>query len=138
MKSTRKKILSWNSYLRLVNRLYRKINWKEEEFDAIVAINRGGNIIGTILSHKTRLQLDVINKDQVIGIRGKLLIVDEISDTGSTFLEVLSHVKPGTEYKTAALHIREHTKHKPDFYVSQSNHWVVYPYERVRIIKEKK
>jgi hypoxanthine phosphoribosyltransferase len=75
MKSTRKKILSWNNYLQLVNRLYRKINWKEEEFDAIVAINRGGNIIGTILSHKTRLQLDVINKDQVIGRRGKVLIV---------------------------------------------------------------
>src|SRR5208283_4126140 len=86
----RKKILSWKNYFRMVNRLFRKINWKEEEFDAIVAINRGGNIIGTILSHKTRLPLDVINKNQVIDRRGKVLVVDEISDSGNTILEVLS------------------------------------------------
>ena len=132
-----KRNLSWTTYHRMINRLYRKINWKVEEFDAIVAINRGGNIIGTMLSHKARLSLHVVSKEETIGVRGKVLIVDDISDTGSTFLKVISNLKSGTEYKTASLHIQPHTKHVPDFYVSKTKNWVVYPYERVKKHKKR-
>lgn len=124
--------LAWNYYFRLINKLYQKINWKEEEFDYIVAINRGGNIIGTILSHKTRLPLVVLDKEEVLDVRGKILILDDISDTGRTLLKVISNLQSGTSYKTATLHIQPHTHHKPNYYVSTTRVWVTYPYERVR------
>jgi len=131
-KSKTKKVMSWSTYLRLITRLYYKIDWEHEEFDTIVAINRGGNIIGTILSHRTRLPLEVIKKDHVLSLRGKVLIVDDISDTGSTLLHAISNLKSGTSYRTATLHIQPHTKHKPSYYVSTVRKWVVYPYENYR------
>jgi hypoxanthine phosphoribosyltransferase len=129
--STTKYNLAWSYYFRLINKLYQKINWDTEEFDYIVSINRGGNIIGTILSHKTRLPLIVMNKEEVPEVRGKILIVDDISDTGRTLLKVISNLKTGTSYKTATLHIQNHTHHRPDYYVSTVKQWIIYPYERV-------
>ena len=124
--------LAWDYYFRLINKLHQKINWDAEEFDYILAINRGGNIIGTILSHKTRLPLVVMDKEEVPGVRGKILIVDDISDTGSTLLHVISNLKSGTTYKTATLHVQPHTHHAPNYSVSAVRQWVVYPYERVQ------
>lgn len=131
-----KKNLTWTTYFRLINKLYNKIDWVKEEFDAIVGINRGGNIIGTLLSHKSRVHLEIINKEQVVNVRGKILIIDDIADTGVTLLKVMSNLKSGTIAKTATLHMQPHTKHKPDFYVSTVRHWVVYPYERVHKRKQ--
>jgi len=128
---TGKRNLSWSTYFRMINKLAQMIDWRREEFDTIISINRGGNIIGTILSHKTRLPLEIVKKGEVTKVRGKLLIVDDISDTGATLLEVISNLKSGTEHKIATLHIQPHTKMKPDYYVSVVRHWVVYPYERV-------
>lgn len=122
--------LTWNQYLKMIDNLYAMIDWEKEKFDTIVSINRGGNIIATILSHRTRLPLIVIRKEQVVDVRGKILIVDEISDTGSTFLKVIADLRSGTEYRTAALHMQEHTKHTPHFCVSKTSQWVVYPYEK--------
>jgi hypoxanthine phosphoribosyltransferase len=116
----------------MIVKLYKKINWDKEEFDAIVSINRGGNIIGTLLSHKTRLPLQVIHKGDVVDLRGKVLLVDDISDTGATLMKVISNLKTGTEFKIATLHMKASTRCKPDFCVSEVSHWVVYPYERVR------
>ena len=127
-----KRSLPWKRYLLLINKLYYAIDWVEEEFDAIVAISRGGNIIGTILSHRTRLPLEVIKKDHVLSFRGKVLIVDDIADTGSTLLHVISNLKSGTSYKTATLHAQPHSKHKPNYFVSTVRNWVVYPYEKFR------
>lgn len=124
--------LAWDYYFRLINKLHQKIDWDAEEFDYIVAINRGGNIIGTILSHKTRLPLVVMDKEEVPDVRGKLLIVDDISDTGRTLLKVISNLQTGTSYRTATLHVQPHTHQMPDFYVATTRAWVTYPYERVK------
>jgi len=127
-----KRYLSWKRYHGMINKLYEMIDWKSEEFDQIIAISRGGNIPGTILSHKTRLPLMVVHKGEVINVRGKLLIIDDISDTGSTLLKVISNLKLGTIYKIATLHMQPHTKLEPNYFVSITTKWVVYPYEKKR------
>ncbi len=123
--------LAWDYYFRLINKLHKKIDWDAEEFDYIVAINRGGNIIGTLLSHKTRLPLVVMDKEEVPDVRGKILIVDDISDTGRTLMKVISNLQSGTSYRTATLHVQPHTHQVPNYFVATTRVWVVYPYERV-------
>jgi hypoxanthine phosphoribosyltransferase len=124
--------INWSAYLKLIDTLFAKIPWEEENFDRIVAINRGGNIIGTILSHKTDIPLTIINASEELPDGcGKLLIIDEIADSGHTFLKVISRSDSNIKYKTATLHTKATSKVTPDFFVKQIKHWIVYPYENM-------
>ena len=62
-----------------------------------------------------------------------LLVVDDISDGGSTFDFVVGRIRQRTNYKvyTAAPYIKKDTKFIPDFYVTQfpKNEWIVFPFE---------
>jgi uncharacterized protein len=126
-----KQRVDWPSYLNLVEQLYNKINWKREKFQSIVAINRGGNIIGTILSHKTNLPLIILNKAGMIYEDKKFLVVDDIADTGST-LDNVYYLSQGKskDFKTAVLHRKPTTKVEPNYFVETTERWIVYPYER--------
>jgi hypoxanthine phosphoribosyltransferase len=139
-KKIEKQRIDWLSYLNLIYKLQNKIDWKKEQFKSIVAINRGGNIIGTILSHKTDLPLVVLNKGGIIYERGKFLVVDEIAHTGSTLANItyLSQGKSleyhplqyaNKDFKTATLHYRKESKAVPDYFVETVEKWIVYPYE---------
>jgi len=138
--NTDKEHLAWYSYLDLVEKLYKQINWKKENFRVIISINRGGNIIGTILSHKTGLPLVVLNKGGIIYEREKFLVVDDIADTGSTLANI-DYLAQGArldyhpsayankDYKTATLHCKKNSKVLPDYFVEETDKWIVYPYE---------
>lgn len=140
-KKIEKVYLDWSRYLKLVDMLADRIDWKKENFKSIVAINRGGNIIGTILSHKSNIPLIVLNKGGIIYEREKFLVVDEIAHTGST-LENISYLSQGAslkyhpqqyankDFKIATLHVRNESKVKPDYFVQVVKNWIVYPYEQ--------
>ena len=63
-----------------------------------------------------------------------LLVVDDISDGGSTFDFVVGRIRQRTNYKvyTAAPYIKTDTKFIPDFYVTEfpNDKWVVFPFEK--------
>lgn len=121
--------ISWKTYINDVQKLYKIIKSREDKFDNIIAINRGGNIIGTILSHKMRLPLKVIDKNEMVDLRGHLLIVEDISDSGKTFMNVINNLKEHISFKTAALYVKPDTRYFPNYYVREVSKWVVYPYE---------
>jgi hypoxanthine phosphoribosyltransferase len=62
-----------------------------------------------------------------------LLVIDDVSDGGSTFDFVTKRIRNRTNYKvyTAAPYIKKDTKFIPDFYVTEfpSNQWIVFPFE---------
>jgi len=140
-KKISKLYLDWPTYLQLIDQLSEKINWKEEKFESIVAISRGGNIPATILSHKAGIPLVVLNKTGMIYERGKFLVVDEIAHTGSTLANI-NYMSQGAsrkyhplqyaskDFKTATLHYRKESKVKPDYFVETTDKWIVYPYEQ--------
>lgn len=125
----KKVLLKWPDYLQMIDTLAMEIPWKKEKFERILAINRGGNIIGTILSHKTGIPLEIIEPVPLrTGLR-KVLIVDEISDKGETFRRVTSYLPKAVQFKTATLHKKKTTKFVPDYFVEESTLWIQYPYE---------
>ncbi len=117
---------------------------KEENFDAIVAIARGGMTIAHILAEGLDLRncfsinsihyddtqkldnIKIFNIPNLINSK-KVLIVDDIVDSGDTMIEVLKVLKDkysDINYKTASIFYKTTALIKPDFYVKESNEWI--------------
>lgn len=130
MKKKQIEKLTWTDYISLISTLQEKILWNKESFNQIVAINRGGNIIGTVLSHKNNIPLTVLNyRFDKVPNYNKILIVDDISDSGETLGIVLSRLSKETKYKIATLHLKKESKVKSDYFSKYTNKWIQYPYE---------
>ncbi len=109
--------ISWEEFDRLIDRLEIKINKSGNKFDGIIGIPRGGLIVAVCLSH--RLNLPLVNK-----ISNKILIVDDLSDSGKTLWELASYLKP-----TATLHLRHTSTFIPRFFVEKiQDELIQYPW----------
>ncbi|WP_297417818.1 phosphoribosyltransferase [Thermococcus sp.] len=118
--------------------------------DLIVGIARGGLIPAVRLSHilgdievkvidvkfykdiNERMEKPVIT----IPLHGslndkKVVIVDDVSDTGKTLEVVIDEVKKAgaSEVKVVCLSMKPWTKVVPDFYVFRTDKWIVFPWE---------
>jgi len=132
----------------------KKDNYKPE---AIVGLLRGGVIPARIFCDYFDVTLDFFAIDiklyNGIGkrnekpkirefeedlIRGKkILICDDILDSGKTMEAILEHLK-GEDITTATLYCKETAKIKPNYYaeISGENTWIVYPWEEEEFKKE--
>ena len=128
--AVKKNFISWNEFNDNVEKLVSKI----KDVDYIVGIPRGGLILAVTLSHKLDLKhmtVDHLEKLEDLNFlnydRKKILIVDDISDSGQT----LKYYKKAG-YTTATLDVRSTTITKPDYYVNWIDNadWIVYPWER--------
>jgi hypoxanthine phosphoribosyltransferase len=145
--------MSWHELEEHVNALEKKIRSSNIRFDWIISINRGGLIIGVMLSHRLKVQHGVLTINNYIGKKklekikrdlyismvghftGNVLIVDEISTSGETIKEAKSFIKKDSDIKiikTATIHYQNKAVIVPDFYVEEIPHdmWVEYPWER--------
>ena len=114
--------LSWDDIDALVNVLTIEIINKHPQIDSIAGLPRGGLIPAVILSHKLNLPL-------VSEPTRKTLIVDDICDSGETFLKLLKQ-HPFNLF--ACLHYKPHTsKFPPDIWAElyEVDNWLVYPWE---------
>ncbi len=61
----------------------------------------------------------------------KVLIVDDVADTGESLAEAIKHVKEmgASEIKVATLHYKPWSKVTPDFFCQETQSWVIYPWE---------
>ncbi len=118
--------MEWLYYLQYVDILASILGRSGmEKIENIYGIPRGGLIPAVILSHKFDKKLITDRKD----IDPKnTLIVDDISDTGSTFLKLIEDI-PGITY-TASIVSNIDTEYKPMVsVVVNSGQWVKFPYE---------
>lgn len=141
-------ILSWDTYRKEVFELAQKLDGKA--FDLIVAIARGGLSLSQLLSDSLSLPIASFtiksykdlkqNSEPVIthGLGAKLedkkvLLVDDVSDTGKTFIRGIQYlVEEGAQKEnitTAALYFKPHSIYKPDYYVGETSKWIIHPYE---------
>lgn len=126
----KKSFISWDEFNENIEKLVSKI----KNVDYVVGIPRGGLILAVTLSHKLDLKhmtVDHLEKLEDLNFlnydRKKILIVDDISDSGQT----LKYYKKAG-YTTATLDVRSTTITKPDYYVNWIDNadWIVYPWER--------
>ena len=110
----------------------QKIISKLPEVDYVVGIPRGGLILAVMISHRLGIKhmtidhLEKLEEDGFDLIKKRILIVDDISDSGQTLKR---YKKDG--YTTATLDVRNSTITVPDHYVNwlDNTNWIVYPWE---------
>ncbi len=140
--------LSWTKFYKDCLLLGRKIKNFSEKIDRIIAISRGGLVPARILSDylqapisniviSSYLNIKQIREPEIIEVADldlrnqTILIVDEVSDTGKTFLRALKHFKnhPVKKIITASPYIKPKTSFFPDFYQKTIDAWIVFPYD---------
>jgi len=138
--------LTWNKYIKALDKIVEK--FKGQRFDVIIGLTRGGLIPGVYLSHKLEKPLLPFNphllhadgeprSDRIklpispVTVR-TVLLVDDISDTGTTFKKCCNFfTKRGFKCLTTSVYINKKTSNfEPDFVIYNSHKkWIVFPYE---------
>lgn len=118
-------IISWEQYDRDIRALAKKL--KGEKFDGIYGFPRGGLVIAIHLSHLLSIPyIDDVDLHKEYSLEEqRILYVDDVSDTGRTFIR-----SEADEKDCAALYIKNHTAFIPKFYVKEINDWIQYPWEK--------
>lgn len=121
---------------------------KKEPFDYLLSVQRGGAVMSKILSDILNVPIATVTLSsynnlgktkepkvtQEVSVNitdRKILVLDEISDTGETLhvLEkYLSAMQP-RQLKTATLFVKPHTTFTPDYHVMNTDKWIIFPYE---------
>lgn len=115
--------VSWDEVDTLTNVLATWVKEEQPQIESVMGLPRGGLIPAVILSHKLNIPL-------VFEPTKKTLIVDDICDSGKTFMDIIQK-NPFNLF--ASLHYKPHTsKIIPDAYGNEfySDAWLVYPWEQ--------
>lgn len=147
--------LSWSQFHQDIFKLAKVVKDSGPKLDRIVCIDRGGAVVARFLSDFLDLKISSfvmvaykevgklshpqIVEELKVNINGeRILLVDEIIDSGSSFelaLEYLEKFKP-LSITTLAPYIKPISRFKPDFWQLSTDKWVVFPYEVRETIKD--
>lgn len=138
--------LSWQDLEKDCIVLANKI--KDIQIDEIISISRGGMVASRILSDLLDLPIShiaiesyadmkqtqepIVTQVSSREFKGEtILLVDEVSDSGKTYIRAMSYLQtlPISKVYTASPYIKPHTKFVPDFYVKNLDSWIVFPYD---------
>jgi hypoxanthine phosphoribosyltransferase len=143
--------ISWGRFYSLSRALSHKIYTSGFRPDCIIAIGRGGYMPARIISdflhimNLTSFKIEHyhgMQKKSAAVIRyplskelegGKVLLVDDVCDTGDTFEVAGKHlaerIQP-TEIRTAVMHYKKVSSFKPDYYAGRMIkwRWIIYPW----------
>ena len=65
--------------------------------------------------------------------REKILVVDDIADSGETLKAIIQHLKnkyPNTKFKSATLFYKKSSVYEPHFWINEANDWIDFFWER--------
>jgi len=152
-------VVSWDELFRDVVRLGKEIRKSGFEPNLLVAVARGGWVIGRIISDVLGLKraagitiafyeevgragkAPMITQPLNVDASGlKVLVVDDIVDSGATLKVAVNHVKErgAEEVRSAAPYVKPWSKFEPDYYVKRVDKWVVFPYEYFETVESLK
>ena len=141
--------------MELCEQLVLKVADSGWEFDSLLCLARGGMRPGDIFSRVMSVPLHVLSTSSyraeagtkrgeldisrfITGpgeLRGRVLLVDDMVDSGITVSKVVEHLKknfPGvTEVRTAVIWWKSHSVFRPDYHLSylEGNPWIHQPFE---------
>ena len=143
-------IVTWEELDDLVARLATQVG---RDFDLVLAITRGGLVPAGMLAYRLDFReilvtgVELYRSDggmhdaPVVGhfpeealLAGRrVLVIDEVWETGETMTEVLARVRAaGAEVVSAVLHYkpsRSRVDGAPDHWAALADGWVTYPYK---------
>lgn len=148
--------VSYDEYHNLIEKLAIKVHQSGWEFDTILCLARGGMRPGDILSRIFEKPLAIVSTSSYRAdagtiqgnldiakyittpqgeIAGRVLLVDDLADSGHTLDAVMQMLREKysaiTELRSAVLWTKAHSSFKPDFLVEHlpSNPWIHQPFE---------
>ena len=148
--------LGYDDYYRLIERLCLAIHESGWKFDQILCLARGGLRVGDVVSRIFDLPLAILatssyreaggTKQGELDIAqyitmsrgtfgGRVLLVDDLVDSGMTLEKVGQHLKRRfpevTEVRSAVIWWKGSSKVEPDYYVEHlpNNPWIHQPFE---------
>lgn len=147
------KRVSWEDLESLNKILIKKL--EKEKFDYLLCIGSGGLILGKLISDSKGIPLAAIiaesyekgeqkkkdvrisNIASISPLFGRILIVDDLADSGDTLIKILDYVrkiKSIKELKIAVTFTKPWSKVKPHFYAEETDAWIIFPYEKTEFV----
>ena len=147
-------LIGWDEIQRLVLDLARRVQADRFVPDIIVAIGRGGWVPGRLLSdylgilNLTEIKVEHYKgteKQAVARIRyplradltgQRVLLVDDVTDTGDSFDVVLKHIHSRgepAELRSLVIHHKSISPYLPDYFAREVSEWrwIIYPWALV-------
>ena len=118
--------MSWDEFDIACECLAKQIKKSKFKPEVIHTIPRGGFCVAARLAHLLNIKYIEIDKDKTENNYWNILLIDDISDTGNTILQNFPRY---CNCKIATLYYKPTSKVKPDFYASETDKWVVFPWE---------
>jgi len=123
-----KTYVSYKQYEEMVDKISVWVKHMSNEIDnigAIYGLPRGGLPIAVELSHRLNLPLLMNYYDRKVVTDKKVLVVDDIADTGNTLKDF-----DNENNVICTLHYHQQSVVKPNYYVEEKgDRWIVYPWE---------
>ncbi len=148
---------TWEQIYAMLLDLARKILDDEFNCDVIVGVSRGGWTPARVLSDllenpeianvkaefylgvaKTKRE-PVITQSVSVNVKGKkVLVVDDVSDTGKSLHLVKTHLleQGAKSLKIATLYYKPWSITKPDYYEKTTRDWIIFPWERKEALRK--
>jgi len=154
-------IPTWEQIYELLLNLASHIRKSRFKPDVIVGVSRGGwppaRVMSDLLENPELANVKaefyfsvaetkgepVITQPVSVSVKGKkVLVVDDVADTGKSLALVREHLKEqgAIEVKIATIYYKPWSIVAPDWFEKKTNHWIIFPWERketVRRILEK-
>ncbi|QTX05193.1 phosphoribosyltransferase [Agromyces archimandritae] len=146
----RREILEWSDFADASRSLAEDVLRSGFRPDVVIAIARGGLLLAGGISYALgtkacgsinvefytgideRLPEPVLHPPMldVPAVQGKrVLLVDDVSDSGRTLAKVVALLEEaGAEVRTATLYAKSHTVLEPDFTFRHTDDWIVFPW----------
>jgi len=141
-------MVSWNEYSEILKKVNEDIKFKQ--FDDIIAIGRGGSIIGAYLASKLGIptfypiflrhvnirgkksivDISPTMRNQIKSLMGRLLIVDDYLRDGLAMKYVLDLISKKASAETLVMYDRKGSEFKPDIvgkYIEETE--ISFPYD---------
>jgi hypoxanthine phosphoribosyltransferase len=156
LRSTSDLYVDWDEYHRSIERLCLLIHESNWRFDSLLCLARGGLRVGDVISRVYDVPLAILAASSYraaagtrqgqldIGeyitmtsdaLRGNLLLVDDLVDSGVTLSRVVEHLKLRyaglEELRTAVIWYKACSIFRPDYFVKHlpTNPWIHQPFE---------
>lgn len=154
---TQFEIPTWDQIYEMLLNLAERIRKNGFKPDLIVGVSRGGWPPARVLSDfldnpnlanvkaefylgvaETKME-PILTQPVSVAVAGKkVLIVDEVADTGKSLELVKKHIvkQGGCEVKIATVYYKPWSVVIPDYYGKETNRWIVFPWEIKETIRK--